>query len=282
MQLIVKQVYNNNSLLVKVGKVREAIVEGKGIGFGKRRGSKVDSNKITKIMYVGDKEDQQQFSSMLKNIPLDIVLVVFYSIDQAKDKYGLALLNYLYLTLSDHIFQMYRKKENGTYQLNQLPSLKDRYPVEYQAARDTWMNINQKLGVNFPPEEIKSIALHYINAKGEEENEEEKSGHNLISNINEIVENIFAAHGIVRNVSNQNYFDRFMVHLQYLVDRVENKNQDSQDLSNIISNNLKEKYSKTYAISQEITRELEDKLNIYLTENERLYFIIHIQRLIQE
>lgn len=36
MQLIVKQVYNNNSLLVKVGKVREAIVEGKGIGFGKR------------------------------------------------------------------------------------------------------------------------------------------------------------------------------------------------------------------------------------------------------
>ena len=90
------------------------------------------------------------------------------------------------------------------------------------------------------------------------------------------------AHGIVRNVSNQNYFDRFMVHLQYLVDRVENKNQDSQDLSNIISNNLKEKYPKTYAISQEITRELEDKLNIYLTENERLYFIIHIQRLIQE
>lgn len=282
MQLIVKQVYNNNSLLVKVGKVREAIVEGKGIGFGKRRGSKVDSNKISKIMYVGDKEDQQQFSSMLKNIPLDIVLVVFYSIDQAKDKYGLTLLNYLYITLSDHVFQMYRKRENGTYQLNQLPSLEDRYPVEYQAARDTWMNINQKLGANFPPEEIKSIALHYINAKGEEENEEGKSSNNLISNINKIVENIFEAHGIVRNVNNQNYFDRFMIHLQYLVDRVENKTQDSQDLSNIISNNLKEKYPKTYAISQEITGELENKLNIYLTENERLYFIIHIQRLIQE
>ncbi|HAJ54703.1 MAG TPA: transcriptional regulator, partial [Lactobacillus sp.] len=38
MLLRVKQVYNNNAVLVDVGNGKEAILQGRGIGFSKRKG----------------------------------------------------------------------------------------------------------------------------------------------------------------------------------------------------------------------------------------------------
>lgn len=280
MQLVIRQVFNNNSALVEVGANKEAIIQGKGIAFGKRRGDKLDSKDITKVSYLDNENSQSKFSNLLKDIPIDIVVTVFDSIDNAKRIYHLKLLNYLYITLSDHVFQMYKRLMAGQYHPSVVPDIGNKYPVEYTVASEMWTALNQNLHVFFPKTEIKSLALHFINAQGDEMSSE--STERLVTSVNQIVQSIFAEHHIKRNIKNHNYFDRLMIHLEYLVERMEDNIQDGQEFSEVIINDLYKKYPISFEIADEIAKEIFQRLSISLTENERLYFLIHIQRLINE
>ncbi|WP_179394212.1 PRD domain-containing protein [Lacticaseibacillus absianus] len=280
MQLVIRQIYNNNSALVTVSAGKEAVVQGKGIGFGKRRGDTIESKDATKILYLGDDRIQAQFTSLLKDVPLDIVVAVFDAIDHAKQVHHLKLLNYLYVTLGDHVFQMYKKLMAGQYRPSVVPSIEAQYPVEYAAARDAWRSINQNLHVYFPPEEVKSLALHFINAQGDDTDPAPTAP--LVAAVNQVVQAVFAKHQIHRTLANRNYFDRLMIHLQYLVERMQDGAQDEQTISTAITQDFHQKYPRSFAIAGEVAAELASQLHITLTANERLYFIIHIQRLIQE
>lgn len=280
MKFTIKRIYNNNSALVEMNVGKEAVVQGKGIGFSKRKGDLLDADKVETILYLGDFKDHKQLADLLKNVPLDIVACVWNAIDEVKNLYDLKLLNYLYITLSDHVYQAMRKLRNNTYQPNLLPALKDKYPKEYLAAQYTLRVINRDLDLNFPPEEAKNIALHYINAEGEEN--EELSKDSIAKEINVIVTNILKEYGISRKLSNENYYDRLMIHLKYLVDRVESDTQDAVTFSPLMQESMKQQFPKSTVITEKIIDEIAQKLNINLTDNERIYFLIHIQRIIQE
>ncbi|WP_367371176.1 PRD domain-containing protein [Pediococcus parvulus] len=122
--------------------------------------------------------------------------------------------------------------------------------------------------------------MHFINAKGVDA--ESDPTDTLSMKVNRIVNAVFKEYGIKRNLNNQNYFDRLMIHLQYLVERVQNKTLDDHVLNNNIEQDFHRLYPKSYEISGKICGQLESNLKITLNENERGYFIIHIQRLIQE
>lgn len=280
MLLKIRQVYNNNSARVQVGDGREAVVQGKGISYGKRRGDTISSAKAQHILYLGDERMRGQFTDLLKDIPIDIVVTVFSVIDTAKTKYHMPLLNYVYVTLSDHVFQMYKKLMSGKYKPSLAPDVRSQYPREYELAEDAVRQINQNLGVYFPSQEVKSIALHFINAQGEE-NDPEPSA-DMIADVNRIVQEVFAQYQIQRNVDNRNFFDRLMIHLQYLVERVQDNELDSEQIDSEIGRDFRRRYPESTSIAAQIAVKLEDQLKIKLNGNERLYFVIHIQRLIKE
>ena len=230
MLLRVKQVYNNNAVLVDVGNGKEAILQGRGIGFSKRKGDQIDPKKSSEILYLNDAQVKNHFTSLLKDVPIDIVVATFGVIGMAKKTYHYPVLNYIY--------------------------------------------------VNFPDAEVKNIALHFINAKGVDGDLDPTV--TLTARVNTIVTQVFAKYGLKRSLTNQNYFDRLMIHLQYLVERLNTDEQDEADLDPKIGQDFKRLYPKSFAIAMEICTELEKALQIKLNENEHVYFIIHIQRLIQE
>lgn len=282
MELVVRQIYNNNSALVAVGDGKEAVVQGKGIGFGKRKGDIIDASNATQILYLDDSRVRGQFANLLKNVPIDIVVTVFGAVDQAKKDYHMQLLDYVYITLTDHVFQMYKRLMEGRYQPSVVPDIHERYPDEYKVARATLAAINRNLNVHFPPAEVKSLALHFINAQGEENDDTADAAVDMTAIVNDTVKAVFKKYRIQRNVANQNYFDRLMIHLQYMIERVKDNAQDAQNLSSDIYQEYQQKFPRSYGIAAEIAGQLEKRLAVHLTENERLYFIIHIQRLIQE
>ena len=49
-----------------------------------------------------------------------------------------------------------------------------------------------------------------------------------------------------------------------------------------VANELEQNYPRSYQIASEIFDEIKDQLYRNMSEDERLYFIIHIQRLINE
>lgn len=95
MLLKVKQVYNNNAVLVDVGNGKEAILQGKGIGFSKRKGDDVDPKASSEILYLNDTQVKNHFTSLLKDVPIDIVVATFGVIGMAKKKYHYPVLNYI-------------------------------------------------------------------------------------------------------------------------------------------------------------------------------------------
>lgn len=280
MQLVIRSVYNNNSVLVNLVSGKQAIVSGKGIGYRKRPGDTISSTNTSSILYLEDERIKKHFATLLKDVPIDIVVTAFSAIDMAKKNYHYSVLNYIYVTLTDHIFQMYKHLMNGKYRSSMVPDIHERYPTEYAIAKDVLEIINKNLNVHFPDAEVKNIALHFINAQGNDPDSEPTD--TLSMKVNRIVNAVFKEYNIKRNLNNQNYFDRLMIHLQYLVERVQNKALDNHALNNNIERDFHQLYPKSYEISGKICVQLESELNITLNENERVYFIIHIQRLIQE
>lgn len=279
--LKIAQVLNNNVALVDLDNHRQAVAKGKGIAFQKQRGDLIKPDKVEKMFYLETETSRKNLYFLLKDIPIDVVTTTYEIIDVAQQKYHIGVLDYAYITLSDHIYGAYKRFKDGTYINSMVPDLHAQYPNEYAAAYEALTIINKNLGVTLPKSEAKSIALHFINAIGQSD-EEQQFDQASEATVSDLVQKVLKRHGIFRSNTNGNYYDRFMIHLQYLVDRLQHSEDKATAINPQIVAELESSYPKSYDIATEIFNKI--KKNIYpdMSEDERLYFVIHIQRLITE
>ena len=277
----IAQVFNNNSALVNLGDHRQAIVKGKGIAFRRTKGNEIDSSKVEKVFYLNTKTAQENLYFLIKDIPIDIVTTTYEIIDYAIKKFDYNVLDYAYITLGDHIFGSYQRILSHTYQESLIPDMSNQYPIEYLISHHALNIIYKNLHVKFPESETKSIALHFINAKGAESQKSDLK-EDTTKEINQIVKSILNANKIFRIDANSNYFDRFMIHLQYLAGRLNDSDDDDKEFSENLEKEMKKSYPGSFKIAKEIYDSLQSQLSVELNSSELLYFIIHIQRLIQE
>ncbi|KAF0525610.1 PRD domain-containing protein, partial [Pediococcus acidilactici] len=105
---------------------------------------------------------------------------------------------------------------------------------------------------------------------------------NEMMNINKIVKRVLTENNIFRKEENGNYYDRFMIHLQYLTGRLDEQNDGNEEFSKKLESEMKISYPESFKIANEIYDQLQNKLAKKLSGSELLYFIIHIQRLTKE
>ena len=113
--LLIKRVFNNNSALVELGNNREAVVVGNGIAFKKTEGKEIDTSKVENIFYLENSATKRTIFSLLKNTPVDIAVTTMHVVDHAHRKYHYELFDYFYLSLSEHILEVYRRILDNTY-----------------------------------------------------------------------------------------------------------------------------------------------------------------------
>lgn len=279
MQLIIKKVFNNNTAIVDLGDNQQAIVKGKGIGFQKSKNSSLDSSKIEKIFYLDSDDSQKDLYFLLKDIPIDIVTTTYEIVDYAKKKFGYQVLDYVYITLSDHIYGAYQRYLAGQYKPSNIPDMSDKYIDEYLIASKGLNIINQNLQINLPESEIKNIALHFINAKGKTTEDDLKTTDQV--DFNKLIKTVLIRNNIFRTKSNSNYYDRFMVHLQYLSQRLHNMTEDTA-FDQKICLEMERNYPGSTSIAKQVSMEIDHAMGVQLNSKELMYFIIHIQRITQE
>ena len=112
--LTIVQIFNNNVALVKLNDNRQAIVKGKGIVFQKKKGQGVDVEKVEKIFYLETAESRENLYFLLKDIPIDIVTTTYEIVDVAQKAFDFPVLDYVYITLSDHIYGVYKRLQQTT------------------------------------------------------------------------------------------------------------------------------------------------------------------------
>ncbi|HHU65124.1 CAT RNA binding domain-containing protein, partial [Streptococcus sp.] len=100
------QALNNNVALVKNEQDEQAVVMGLGIVFQKKKGDLITPSKVEKVFLLKTEESKENFLTLLKNIPLDILTVTYNMIDDLVAKYHFPVQEYLYVTLTDHVYSV--------------------------------------------------------------------------------------------------------------------------------------------------------------------------------
>lgn len=269
---------NNNVALAKDNNGEELMLIGNGIAFGKKKGDIIVEQKIDKVFKLRTEEIKENFVALLKNIPLDFITVTCEVIDKLSKKYDYPIQDYLYITLPDHIYCSYQAIIQKRYKESDLPDVSEKYPNAYKIAEEALQIYRERLLDAFPDDEVSRIAYHFINAEGEK-NQKGQGRLDKRKDILYTVEVELQQNGIKRTQENCNFYDRFMVHLNYFLDYLDrNKNNNLSLLE--MEEQVKHTYPEAYQIACNIYEILSHKIGSDLYSGEKVYLALHIQRLL--
>ena len=269
---------NHNVALVRNDKGEELIVIGKGIVFGKKKGDLVPKEKVEKLFRMKTEESRENFMTLLKNVPLDFITVTYEMIDYLSKKYHYPVQEYIYVTLTDHMFCSYQAVTQGRYKESNLLDISENYPVAFEIAKEAVDIYREKLTTSFPEDEITRIAYHFINAEGE-------NGAEVVDSMDQRkeilkgVEEVLDSYSIKRTETNNNFYDRFMIHLNYFLDYLDRNRDDNQSLLDM-EEHIKISYPKAFEIGSKIYDVISRETGVDLYKSERVYLVLHIQRLL--
>lgn len=269
----IKKVNNNVAICVD-NRNKELIAFGKGIGFPAMPYEIKDLNVITMTFYRID----SRFYNLIQEIPENVFEVAALIVNEAQMTLKCNLNPNLIVGLADHInFAIVRMKKFKKLEMLFSYDVEQLYPNETNLGRYAVKLIQKKLFVRLPESEITNIAMHFVNAEEENMLElEENDSEALISKTADKIENIFS---ISINRKGFNY-NRFAMHMRYFLKRIKEKSQFIDDNTSIM-HMIKDESPEVYECAVTIADLIAEKLNENITEDEILYLMIHINRIIK-
>lgn len=267
---IIKNINNNFAIAID-GAGNRLIVSGKGIGFGSVPRTLDDITRINRSYYDVD----EAYISMINEIPEEIIDISNRIIDKARMVIDNPISSNIVFTLADHInFSIQRYKKKMNIKLPIVYDIQHLFENEMNIGEYGLKLIHKELNIYLPKEEAAYIALHIINAEEQDRNKKVNQDEEIIDKITDIIEREY---DIKINKDNFNY-SRFVSHMHYLLKRGKTKHLIYSD-NNTIYDKLKNDYQKTYDCVKKVSEYLNRILKIELTDEEKLYLMLHINRL---
>ncbi|WP_339169236.1 PRD domain-containing protein [Paenibacillus sp. FSL H7-0943] len=273
----VVKVLNTSIVLAKRADQKEVIVMGKGIGYKSRPGDSIDEDEIEKVYVLENESMSSNLTALMKETPQEYLILADEIISNAKTVLSRHLSEHLYISLTDHLYMaVKRHKDNLTIQNRMLWEVRKFYPVEFGIGVQALQLIEREVGILLPEEEAANIAFHLVNAQQTDDNMNQVLL--MTSTVKDILNIIKIQYGIELNTQSINY-SRFLTHLQFFVQRLlENKMLESHDhelLGQIIN-----KYPEEERCVESIKHYIEAKFEYTISNEEMMYLIIHINRVI--
>lgn len=265
---------NNNVVLGVDPKGKEVVIFGKGIGFHEIPYELKDSSLISKTFYDID----SSYLELLSEIPEDIFNVSSKIVDYARSKVGCELNPSLEFMLADHInFAVIRLKEFIDVTNPLTNDIKYLYKTEMEIGYKALDMIEEDLQIRFPKGEAASIALHIINAEGMQNDMNNTiKVTKLLKEITKIVEESFDFEIDQDSID----YSRFVIHLKYFVQRVKEPKEKVSDSTKLLLESIKAQSPDTYKCFQKIESYLKKTLNWKYSEEDQLYLLVHINRIL--
>lgn len=272
----ITKILNNNVVISKING-EERIVMGAGIAFGKKNGQAIEKDKIDKIFRMTS-DEQERMLTLIKELDDDVLLISQEIIVEANKLYKEPLSESIYISLTDHINYAIKRHKEGTVINNPLLyEIKRLYPDEYKIGLFGIDRIAKHFNLDMPKDEAGFIAMHIVNANMNES----------ISNVYEITKITQSIVNLVRyhfnlDVSEEELsYARFITHLKFFSQRLINSEslEEVMDISLLAS--LQRKYSESNRYVDKIGDFLKRNYNHDLSNDERVYLILHIARLLK-
>lgn len=273
--MIIKQVFNNNVALTEDTSHTEMVVMGKGIGFQKKVGDTIDTDKIEKTFITPSEQFANRLSDLLDDIPYDILMLSNNIFDMATEELQTELNDSLTLSLADHIHFAITRVENNLPISNALKwEVQKFYKEEYRTAGEAVAMIEKQTGVRLPEDETASIALHLFNARQDTSRMDETlEMTEIVTDITSIVKYHF---GMEFDEESMNY-SRFITHLRYFAYRML-RDELNTDQNDALYDQVRDQYPEAYECAKKVQSYLIKQHEMQMTKDELAYFMIHVHR----
>lgn len=274
----IKKVYNNNVILAfENSSKKEVILTGCGIGFGKKPNDTIDDSKIEKKFVIQDNNFESKVNKLASEIPEEVFAVSSAIIEYAEKNLNTTLDEYIYISLTDHIyFALKRYKENLLIKNELLYELRRIHKKEYEIGKWAIEYINKTFNVNFLIDEAGFIAMHIINANYRESTNKSCLIMNIINQILDIIKNYYSIEFIEDEIN----FDRLLTHLKFFAKRLIDKTESIDTNNNGLLEIVKVQYKESYDCVKQIKSFIEENYTYKVNDDEVLYLILHINRVI--
>ncbi len=266
------KIFNNNVVLVQED-TSEKIIFGKGIGFGRRPGDKIENNKnIEKVFVIQDPSNANKFRELMSKVDENIIGISEEIISLIARDLKEELDESIHIALTDHIsFTLKRLKENNEISNPFLIETEVLFKREYELARKAVALLEKQTGISIPDGEAGFIALHIHSARNKGNLSSTIKYTFLANTISEFIENSLKIQLDRESLD----YARFIVHLRFAIERIIKNSPIKNDLLSTI----KRKYKASYKLAEKIAKIIEANLQLAVVPDEIGYIAIHLEKL---
>ncbi|KZE77825.1 transcription antiterminator LicT [Paenibacillus jamilae] len=275
--MIITKIFNNNAIIAKDSKRHEFVVMGRGIAFKKNAGEQVEEHLIEKVFVLKQKDASEKFKLLLEDVPTEYVSLCYDIIEYGKSILEAQLSDYVYVSLTDHMNNAFKMFDEGFKNANPLIwEIRKFYPKEFGVGLKALDFIEEETGKRLSEDEAGNIALHLINAQVNSSYHKVADVAQQTQKIQDILNIIKYSYNITLDEQSTSY-ERFITHLRFFFQRLIQKEKKLALEDDFLLRQVKAKYKKAYNCMLKI----EKYLDTVLSDEEKLYITIHIQRVTQ-
>lgn len=273
--LTIKKVLNSSVVLVVDENGQESILLGKGIGYGRKAGERIEADGENRVFVPVEPGDSQHSKEIFGAASAQVSEVTAEVVAEAGRLLGVAFPPSIYPIIADHLGFAIERASQGVRITNRVFwEIKNFYPDEFRAGELGLSLIRDRLGIQLPEEEAANLAFHFANASSKEDDPDAMRNAKVIGQIINLV--LFA---INRTVDTKSiHYLRFTTHVKYFVERYF-ANTMLTGGDGTMFRHLSHDHPRETEVAFKVASHMAQQYGTALPEDEVMYLLVHITRL---
>ncbi|MFT4214365.1 MAG: PRD domain-containing protein [Microbacterium sp.] len=267
----ITKIFNNNIVSAVDADGEDVILVGAGVGYLASKGAAVDESRVEREFHLTGVGRSGAFRVLLE-VPYPVLRATSRVSELLANTYGIRLPATVEVGLADHLAQSIRRIDEGIPLYNSmLWETKMTYPGEFAIALHTLDVIHEELGRRLPLDEAGFITLHLVNAGlvGDP-----GRAMTLGTTIRAIIDIVRGDLGIeVDGATTASA--RFLTHIKFVVQRL-TRNRAHHGAADEYYQALIADNPELYACAEHIGRYLDESFDAGVTDEERIYLLLHL------
>lgn len=271
----IHRLFSNNCVGVLLDDGAEAVLIGRGIGYARRKGDRVDPTQVEKRFLLEPEDVSRGLRNVLVALPYDVVALTAEVVRRLSARHGITVTAPVEIGLADHLATAIDRIRSGTPLANNLLfETKASYRSEFTVALDVLEWVEELSGYELPLDEAGFIAMHLVNAGLTGSMTETLRTTGILNGAMEIVRTSLAS----ALSTDSPHYARFLTHLKFVLQRLSDHTQLTGGHASVYDD-LRLNEPEAFDCATHVADYLGEQYGVRVSEEEVLYLLLHVARL---
>lgn len=274
--LTVVKVMNNNVIIASHPQHGEVVVIGKGVGFGRKVKDSIKVNEDDKMFILRNEKEKELYKRLLLQVDERLIEVMNDSIFYISQHAGAPINEHIHIALTDHIaFAVMRCKQGIVVHNPFKYETREFYPKEYKISEHVMAEINRRMAIDLPEDEIGFVALHIHSAIANRPVGEVRENSELIVDLVSLIERSLE----IKVDKESLHYSRMLRHLIIALERIR-RGEQVEEPSRIMEI-VKTEYAEMYSLAWKLLMVIQQRLHRPVHDAEAVFLTMHLERIVQ-